>query len=558
MKRNGHLVLAVLAFACNLTAASPALTGVVNPASNIPPGLPNYGIAQGSIFVIYGSGLGPATLTQVSALPLPTTAGLAGTTVSVTVNGTTLPAPLIYTYQSQVAAILPSTIPIGSGTVAVSYNGVTGTSPLVVVASNLGISTVNQSGTGAGVVTFPNYSLVTSSASAKPGDTLVIWGTGLGAISGSDAIVPISVDLGTPIQVYVGGVQASVLYRGRSASPGLDQVNIIVPQGVTPGCGVSLVVQTGSLVSNTVSIPVAPGGGTCSDPTFTSTTPTIPTGAATYKYGLISLESRSQTLTTNNQTATTNSAAGYALFDQVTITQPAGTGTTSTGSGTTSTASYGSCSVVSTLVSLTGTGGGTGGGTGTGSSGVTTKPLDAGTSLSATPPAGSVISFGLQSPGSYAASVANIASLPAGAWQISNGTGGADIGPFTLNFNLSPPLVWTNQSAAMTTIDRTKPFTMTWTGGDPLGSASIILSTESLNLATSSFALAEVSCSAPVSAGQFTIPPYVLLGLIPGALTNLVELSGGGGQAVTIPGLDYAYLSYSSATVVGTSATTFK
>jgi hypothetical protein len=31
------------------------------------PGLPNGGIAQGSIFVIFGDNLGPATLVQVSA-----------------------------------------------------------------------------------------------------------------------------------------------------------------------------------------------------------------------------------------------------------------------------------------------------------------------------------------------------------------------------------------------------------------------------------------------------------------------------------------------------------
>ena len=330
-----------------------------------------------------------------------------------------------------------------------------------------------------------------------------------------------------------------------------DQINIVVPQGVTPGCGVSLVVQAGSLVSNTVSIPIAPGGGTCSDPAGTGG-PAIPTNATTYKYGLISLSSTSETLTTNNQTATTNSTTGYAIFDQFTFTQPIGS--TPTGSSTTI-VSYGSCSVVSSQSSLAG---GSGGGTGTGSSGVTTKALDAGPAISAAPPTGSVIFLNLQTPGAYSASIPGLVSLPAGPWQFSDGQGGADIGPFTLNLTLSAPLIWTNQSAAMTAIDRTKPFTMTWTGGDPAGSASITLSTESVNASNLTYALADVTCSAPVSAGQFTIPPYVLLSLIPNATVSLVELSGGGTQAVRIPGLDYAYLSYGSVTVVGTSANNFQ
>jgi hypothetical protein len=52
-----------------LAAANPSFTGIVNAASDIPPGLPNSGIAQGSIFVVDGSNLGPANLLQVTALP---------------------------------------------------------------------------------------------------------------------------------------------------------------------------------------------------------------------------------------------------------------------------------------------------------------------------------------------------------------------------------------------------------------------------------------------------------------------------------------------------------
>jgi hypothetical protein len=56
-----------------LTTNNPAITGVVNVASNIPPGFPNYGIAQGALFAIYGNNLGPANL-SVANLPCPPTA----------------------------------------------------------------------------------------------------------------------------------------------------------------------------------------------------------------------------------------------------------------------------------------------------------------------------------------------------------------------------------------------------------------------------------------------------------------------------------------------------
>jgi uncharacterized protein (TIGR03437 family) len=138
--------------------AAPAITGVVNSASLIPPGLPNYGIAQGSIFNVFGSGLGPAAIVGAPTLPLPPT--LAGTTVTITIGGSTVTAPMFYSYQTQLAAILPSNTPVGTGTLTVSFGGATGTSPITVVQSNVGIYTDNQSGGGPGVVTLADYSVL--------------------------------------------------------------------------------------------------------------------------------------------------------------------------------------------------------------------------------------------------------------------------------------------------------------------------------------------------------------------------------------------------------------
>src|SRR5262249_12810026 len=58
----------------------------------------------------------------------------------------------------------------------------------------------------------------------------------------------------------------NIVYKGRSQYPGLDQLNVVVPPGVS-GCYVSVVVRSGNLVSNFSSIPVTASGRTCSDQT---------------------------------------------------------------------------------------------------------------------------------------------------------------------------------------------------------------------------------------------------------------------------------------------------
>src|SRR5450759_4579315 len=87
-------------------SAAPAITSVMNAASNLPSLLPNGSIAAGSIFVVKGSGMGPA---NISIAPNPFQAtGLSGTSAAITVNGTTVNALMYYTSDKQIAALLPS------------------------------------------------------------------------------------------------------------------------------------------------------------------------------------------------------------------------------------------------------------------------------------------------------------------------------------------------------------------------------------------------------------------------------------------------------------------
>jgi hypothetical protein len=89
------LVLAAIA------AAQPQIApgGVVNSASNAPVGWPNSSIAQGSIFAIYGSKLGPPSS---PALQYPLLTTLVGVSVQIHSGGVMLNAVPIFAGPDQV------------------------------------------------------------------------------------------------------------------------------------------------------------------------------------------------------------------------------------------------------------------------------------------------------------------------------------------------------------------------------------------------------------------------------------------------------------------------
>ena len=272
-----QLVTALLVLASGSLSAQTqpkiASGGVLNSGSYSPPGLPNAAIAQGSLFVVKGTNLGPAVLQQVAAYPL--TASLGGTSVAVTVNGTTTRPLLFYTSAGQIAAILPSATPVGTGTITITYNGQTSaTSAIQVVSSSFGIYTVNASGNGAGLITNQSFQLASSNAAANPGEAFIIFGTGVGPATGDETGPGSGLKLGTiPVEVLVGGKSASVYGYARAPQfSGLDQVAFAVPAGVT-GCAVPVAVKIGTVISNYVSLAIAASGRTCSDATGTGPVP---------------------------------------------------------------------------------------------------------------------------------------------------------------------------------------------------------------------------------------------------------------------------------------------
>jgi len=486
---------AVLALALPMAAlAVPAISLVQNNYSFLVPGQPNYGIAPSTIFIVVGTGM--ASTTTVSSLQnsntgLPTS--LNGASVSVTVNGVTTHPAFYYAIATQLALVLPAATPVGTGTITVNFGGGSASAPITVVPSALGFDTLYGSGTGLAVATNNSTGAVFNyTTSAAPGQTIVLWSSGLGAdTADSDTTFtsnPHAVSV--PLTVYIEGIQAVVVYAGSSGYPGLNQVNVTIPAGVSPGCGVSVVAVGGSNVSNTVTIPVNPGGGVCADPVLGATGTQILNlgGKTTYNSGSVELDQATVGSTVRNiatgnfvsqQGSQAASGVGYVSLGNCVVTPQTG-----------------------------------------GASTFTPTQLDAGT-LSVTGPLGTQTLK--DNSGTYAVSLP-AGFIPAlGGTFTFNATGGttpgASVGAFSASLNFSAPLVWSNMSS-ITAVNRAQGQTISWTGG--LSNSFVIIeggSTDSASQVSVTFI-----CFAAASAGQITIPGYILDAMPAG--TGSLEVGG--------------------------------
>ena len=545
------LFLLATALSCaSLAQAQPAITNVTNAASYAATGLPGAGIAQGSIFVIFGRNMGPAALVQ-SGLPRPTAAGLAGTRVRITVGATNYDAPMIYTSAGQVAAIMPSNVPANSqANVVVLFND-TPSSPFPVRVVNfaLGIFTLNSAGSGPGVVTDGNYTPVTFTTSLNPGQAGIIWANGLGGvtpnedINGANGAIPNR----TQVEVFVGGKNAPVLYAGRTpGATGLDQINFTMPD--VEGCAVPVVVRLNGgngVVSNFVSTSVARSGRTCRDRGFTEADfQTAASGAL--RFGTLSLGRttiKSSAGGFDVQSRLDFGSAGFFRFDYNTLIRsstvaepPAGACTVSTFGGTSEPNDP-------ALAAIT--------------------PLDAGAAIGVNGPNGAK-SIARSTPGFYSTQLGGgttISGLPpgvpnpfpnampdylaAGEYTFT-GPGGADVGAFTARLNYPQPLTWTNENS-ITAVNRTQDLRVTWSGGAP--NDLVVISGSAAN--TNPTVGGTFICYSVASAGSFDVPSWVLSALpaapsVQGTPTGtlLVGSTSLEPGRFTAPGIDIGVLSY--------------
>jgi uncharacterized protein (TIGR03437 family) len=461
-------------------------------------------ITPGAIFILgFDLGFGPVTARSSSGFPLQTS--LDGVSVRVSRGRMAVDAFMISTNSipyPHVRAILPSNTPTGYGELTLTMNGRT--------SAPVGVHVVQRQfeiyAHFAGEEWWPQpralatmieadgtWSTNGLTRAARPGQTLVLWGAGLGAVAGDEQGGPLPGDLGiSDLEVVVGDKRAKVLYAGRSGCcAGMDQIAIEVPSDIE-GCFVPVWVRfrdTEEADEGTVALSAS---GVCSDlpPDVVEKLD----GSGSLNLGFISFTS------------------GHAVFGRGPyIVQPAGT-----------------CRL----------------------QGMPPGVIDFAYGEYARGEAGRVLN--VQAPrdlehwnsiGGWGAvglpggefQADPIRPLTAGSYLVDNGSGGIHVPPFRAKFEVrTPSFNWTNLDN-VTSVRRREDIRVTWEGGE--------VEREYVTISGGSF-----ECRENAAKGSFTVPAYVWGAAIDQSAKSF-ELTVGlvshwSSLRFEAPGLDFAYGSY--------------
>jgi uncharacterized protein (TIGR03437 family) len=243
-----------------LSAQTPSVAagGILNGASFLKGGP----ITPGSLITIFGTQLASKTA-EADTIPISTSLG--GVTVQFVNGSTTTNAPLLFTNSSQINAQVPwDLVPSGSNApvsmnVVVNNNGALSTPTSVTIgpfspgifASGGRAIAVNQDGT----LAWPAGAVAgLTTHAAKPGDVIIIYATGLGAVDsaiadGANSLDKLRNTLVVPV-VMIGGVTAHVEFSGLSPQfVGVNQLNVVVPN-ITAGDSVPLQLMLGGITTS--------------------------------------------------------------------------------------------------------------------------------------------------------------------------------------------------------------------------------------------------------------------------------------------------------------------
>jgi uncharacterized protein (TIGR03437 family) len=495
-------------------AAGPAITKILNNYSFMPQGVPNYGIAPGSLFVVIGTALNsqPLSALQSSVGGLPVT--FHGTSITVTVNGTVVHPGLYYTSPTAVAGVLPSNTPAGTGTLTLTNGFLSDSQPIQVVQSALGLDTFTGSGGGMAVMQDANFNLLTAANPAKPGQIVIFWGSGVGPDpSNDDRTFPLKQNNLTnlPFDFYIGGKKADVAYRGRSQFPGVDQIVVTIPPDTAVGCAVSAWVTTGAVSSNSVSIPLSSDGAPCVDPILSS----FPSSGQVNLGTLVAEQSFHA-----NGTSETALVAGFAKWNVKSfLSDP-------------TRVSLGGC-IVYPFSSIIGPG----------------ASIDAG-DISAQVPNGAMLAVPQFQVGGY-----ELDPLPDGDFRPSGtytftGSGSkvnGGVGAFQASIDYPAEITWA-QMNTLTTITRSQGLTISWQGGD--SNTFILISGGAAPSNGNIGAAVFFACTAKTGDGHFDIPSAVLNSL-PAGTANIGVKQDSFPKQFSVSGLDYAFIGTTTAFATG-------
>jgi uncharacterized protein (TIGR03437 family) len=267
----------------SVALAAPNITGpgvfiypnyVVNAATYAPF---TAGISPGEFVTLAGQNLADKNY-SASTVPFPTSLG----NVQVNVNGIAAPVyvvtPTYVSFLVPYAVTPPPASTIQLATIQVVSNGTTSNTVTVPVnATTPGVFTVPPGGAGTAAALHADYTLVSSSKPAQPGETILVFVTGLGAVTppvadgapGPES--PLSNTANT-INAYINGQQAQVAYAGLAPDlAGLYQVNLTIPTGLSSGT-YYLDISGPDAYSSEATIPVGSSSGQSPEPALRSKT----------------------------------------------------------------------------------------------------------------------------------------------------------------------------------------------------------------------------------------------------------------------------------------------
>lgn len=459
-------------------------------------------LAPGVVFVIFGTGLGPAAIQGATPPTYPP--ALDGTSISFTPanGGSPITADLIFTSSAVVAGFLPSSTPPGVYAVSVTYQSQASPAQNVTVAArSFGIAAANSGGYGEAQATIANVNnglsfvrMTSGSTSydgytwtltpAHPGDTVVLWGTGGGADPANDTGGTSGDQTAAGnFMVTVDGVQIKPIYAAAvSGFPGLWQINVTLPASTSPDCLANVQVSAGGQLGNTVTIAIAaPGQTSCSSQISTATLSSLDSGGNVTMAGLTLAES-----VYYSGGATQISEFIGGVFNQYTAAEfllpysgPEIDGcriTQETYAANAKEPSAANAQLNAGVLTISGPG-------------IATQTVAVSTGASGPAYSSQLPAGSLQGGGSYTLT----------------GAGGTQVGPFTTTATF--PNSFSSNLSSLSTVNHTQPLTITWTGSG-FDLANILIIGDVLTSTTTNGT--SVSCVVPASLGSFTIPAAAL------------------------------------------------
>jgi len=244
-----------------VTLSPPAATSVLLQLSSAAGG--EAALAPGSLASAYAIE-GVSLDTGQPVMPgLPWPVSQNGTTVTIEDSiGATTSAPLVYVSPTQVNFQIPGSVATGTATVTVTAgNGDSATAQATLTAIAPSLFTLNSDNLGAayaecesktGMSVEDPFQVVNGEIVAQPLNlgacdqtVLELLGTGMDTATAAN------------LQVTIGGIAATVQSAGPAGGyPGLDQIDVVVPQSLAGRGNVQITVTAGGMASNDVNITI--------------------------------------------------------------------------------------------------------------------------------------------------------------------------------------------------------------------------------------------------------------------------------------------------------------